>query len=380
MLELILLVYAGIAWLIFKKFKLLPWNITSQVVTFLIPIVGILVLIMFMNVYTPITDDVRIINKVVRINPLVRGRVTKIHIDPNTMIEKGDTLFTIESDTYELAVEQLKLQIIKAEADLVATNYQYASAVNNTKSVKSKLDLAEKRRDQYEELVANEAATRFELEKIETEVYALRAQYKGAQAVQQKIFTDLSVEIDGVQISVAQLQNKLARAEYDLEQCTVYAPANGKVVNLQLREGSIVTPIPAGAVMSFIEEGNQDVLAFFTQNELHKVQPGNEVEITLMTQPGKVYKGEVESIIWATGEGQLTTSGGQLPNTAPRSMNGHPLPPSKYAVRLKMDDTFEMGSRGMGTIYASTAEPFYIIRKVMVRISAKVNYIIPKLH
>ena len=42
---LLLLIYSFFAWLVFFKFKLLPWNITSQVITVTIPIIGITILI-----------------------------------------------------------------------------------------------------------------------------------------------------------------------------------------------------------------------------------------------------------------------------------------------------------------------------------------------
>ena len=42
---LILGIYAGIVWLIFFKYKLLPWNTVSKVVVFTIPVVGMIPLI-----------------------------------------------------------------------------------------------------------------------------------------------------------------------------------------------------------------------------------------------------------------------------------------------------------------------------------------------
>ena len=48
-MEVILLgIYAFFAWLVFFKFKLLPWNFMSQVVTVTIPIVGLIVLFLFL--------------------------------------------------------------------------------------------------------------------------------------------------------------------------------------------------------------------------------------------------------------------------------------------------------------------------------------------
>ena len=45
--------YAFIVWLIFFKFKLLPWNTTSQVIVVTIPVVGMFTLIMLLNRFAP---------------------------------------------------------------------------------------------------------------------------------------------------------------------------------------------------------------------------------------------------------------------------------------------------------------------------------------
>jgi hypothetical protein len=69
---LLLAIYAGIVWLIFFKFKWLPWNIVSQVIVVTIPIVGLTTLILLLNIVAPSSHDVRVVNYVVPINPPVR--------------------------------------------------------------------------------------------------------------------------------------------------------------------------------------------------------------------------------------------------------------------------------------------------------------------
>ena len=52
----------------------------------------------------------------------------------------------------------------------------------------------------------------------------------------------------------------------------------------------------------------------YSQNELRRVEPGNEAEIALKTYPNRIIKCKVDSIVWATGQGQLPF-GGTLPDT-----------------------------------------------------------------
>src|ERR1700760_2706768 len=105
-MELILLIiYSVIVWLIFFKFKLLPWNTTSQVIVATIPIIALTILILFMNIVAPSSHDVRAMNYVIPIVPRVTGQVTEVPIEPNRPIKKGDVLFKLDPEPFALAVK-----------------------------------------------------------------------------------------------------------------------------------------------------------------------------------------------------------------------------------------------------------------------------------
>ena len=96
-MEIILLgIYSFFVWLIFFKFKLLPWNIVSQVIVITIPIFALTALILLLNIVAPSSHDVRVINYVVPVVPRVTGRVVEVPIEPNRPIKKGDVLFKID--------------------------------------------------------------------------------------------------------------------------------------------------------------------------------------------------------------------------------------------------------------------------------------------
>ena len=63
---LLLGIYSFFVWLIFIKFKWLPWNTASQVTVVIIPVVALTVLVLTLNVVAPSTADVRVIKYVVR--------------------------------------------------------------------------------------------------------------------------------------------------------------------------------------------------------------------------------------------------------------------------------------------------------------------------
>src|SRR5262245_34999949 len=101
-MEILLLgIYSFFVWLIFFKFKWLPWNTVSQVIVITIPVIGITALILILNIVAPSSADVRVINYVVSINPRVNGLVTEVPIEPNRPIKKGQVLFKIDPTPFQ---------------------------------------------------------------------------------------------------------------------------------------------------------------------------------------------------------------------------------------------------------------------------------------
>ena len=115
---LILGLYAFFVWLIFFKFKWLPWNTTSMVIVITIPVVALTLMILLLNVFAPSSADVRVIKPVVNVVPQVGGRVLEVPVEPNRLVKKGEVLFKIDPTPYELAVKGLEAQLANAEATL----------------------------------------------------------------------------------------------------------------------------------------------------------------------------------------------------------------------------------------------------------------------
>ena len=177
---------------------------------------------------------------------------------------------------------------------------------------------------------------------------------------------------------MAQVRAQLENARWELEQTTTVSPCDCYVVNLQLRPGAFVAGIPFNAVMSLVEAQGQ-VVALFYQNELHQVEPGNVAEFTLNTDPGRVVRGTVDSIIWAQGQGQLPQSG-TLPMTGVLNQ-----PPGRFAVKFNIEDKdkevfMAAGAAGAAAIYTDRLAAIHIIRMVILRVGAYTNYLILKLH
>ncbi|MFO1311391.1 MAG: HlyD family secretion protein [Burkholderiales bacterium] len=407
-MEVLLLgIYSVFVWLIFIKFRWLPWNIYSQVTVVVIPIVALTALILTLNVVAPSSSDLRVYRYTVPIVSQVRGRVIEVPIEEgNRPVKKGDVLFRIDPTPYQQQVDTLRAQLASAggqqreveeqlkgtEAKILETRGAIAQATARTSEVSAKLALAQKRVAQYKELVATGAGTKFDLEQAEANVAELTGQLEAARSAEaqarasegqalasrSQVQQKLGAKSNGEYAQVAQIRAQLANAEWELDQTTTRSPCDCYVVNLQLRPGGFVAALPVAPVMTLVETTGS-VVALFSQNELHQVAPGNEAEFALQTLPGRVIKAKVDSVIWASGAGQLTASG-NIPMTGVLT-----APAQRFAVKFDVADRdkdlfLAAGAAGSAAIYTDHAEAIHILRKVIVRVGSYLNYLVLKLH
>ena len=393
-MEILLLgIYSFFVWLIFIKLKWLPWNIATQVTVVIIPVVGLTALILALNVFAPSSSDVRVYKYTVPIVSQVRGRVVEVPVEEgNRVVTKGEVLFRIDPTPYELEVKTLEAQLVGTQGsqrELVEQERGAAAKIeesqNRAREISARLELTKKRVLQYRELAATGAGSKFDLERAEADALEQQGQLDAARnaeaqarASQRQIQQKLGATVKGEVSQVAQTRAQLEQARWNLDQTTTRSPCDCYVINLQLRPGGFVAGLPLNPVMTLVEAQGQ-VVAFFHQNELHQVAPGNEAEFTLDTLPGRIIKAKVDSIVWAQGQGQLAPSG-----TVP--MSGFAAqPPGRYAVKFDIaerdrDLFLAAGAAGDAAIYTDHLHAVHIIRKVVLRVGSYLNYLVLKLH
>ncbi|MBD3853450.1 MAG: HlyD family secretion protein [Acidobacteria bacterium] len=377
-------------------------------------------ILLAMNLFQPYSTNAVISQYVVQITPQVTGQVTAVPVSPNQPIKKGDVLFTIYQAPFQAAVDGLRAALVQSEQDakmlednldsakasVVNAQAALVNAQQQVKSLDAQLDAATAtvaqvtaQRDlaeiEYERVAAAKRqdpgavsdavvdAKRQSLLAFEDALLGAKAAQVNAQVavdavmngkntivVQAEAQLAFDSVIDGENTSVAQVRAQLDQAEINLAFTTVTAPADGFVTNLQLREGSMAQP--GQPVMSFIDISERYLIAPLSQNVVRHVEVGNDVEVALELYPGRILNGTVDSIIWASGEGQGDPSG-SLPDVD--TLRGG----TALAVRVSFPDlpqTLELpvGAGGRAAIYTSKGKPFRIIRKVILRMYTWLNY------
>jgi len=432
MMVIIIGLYAGIIWLLFFKLKLVEPNAKSYTVAAIIGVVIVGAILLAVNVFQPYSTSAVVSQYVVQVAPRVSGMVTRIEARPNVPVKKGDVLFELDPRPFQATVDGLQAALIQAEqnakmleANLATAQANVANAraalVNSQQEVKqfeanldaatanvsqvvAQRDLAQlnydrvaaakeedpgsiadatvdaKRQallgmeDSLAKAIASEAAARAAVDAVldgeNTLVLQAQAQLDSAEAAEAKARLALESVIDGENTAVVQTRAQLRNAELNLSFTTIYASADGFVTNLQLREGFMVGA--QAPVMTLIDSSERYLVAPLGQNVVRHVEEGNDVEVALVLYPGQILEGTVESIIWATGEGQGDPSGA-LP--AVNTVTGG----TALAVRVAFPDLspdleLPVGAGGRAAIYTAKGKPFRIIRKITLRMYSLLNY------
>ena len=212
----------------------------------------------------------------------------------------------------------------------------------------------------------------------QAQVQGIEAQLKFAE-LRLSQFTELqrrdtgrTFDVQERESEVQQLQAQLESAKWSLDRTTVKAPADGYVTNLALRKGARVTG--QSPVMAFIDTSEAIVGAEIPQIDARYIEVGQPVELTFKTFPGEVYPGKVEAVLQAIATGQAQPGGFAV---APSEVVAAP-----FVVRIKLDDPelakrLPAGSTGAAAIFTDRVKASHVIRQVLLRQTAILNYVNP---
>jgi len=332
------------------------WNGIKISVAMLTVAVALLLCVFWRTSRHPRTEDASVRANYIQFAPEVTGRLVTIPVEDNAFVRAGTLLFAIDPRPYQYALDQalsdqqlLEEQItdtqrrIAAEysaveasrASLVGAKTQTLTvsstvqasdaAVNRAKaaleSSAAQRTLAVNNLHRIEPLLAKQYVTPEQVDDARTKAQVAEHNYQEAEAALQEALAmearsrSMKTEAEaGVAISQAKLNEgihavdrldsllaqrparaaKVASAKLDLERCTVVAPFDGYVTNLNISEGEIAKPgVP---LFTLIDARKWYVVANYRESELKYIAPGMHVDLYLMGNQSRRFDGVVESM------------------------------------------------------------------------------------
>ena len=312
MVEVLIIVYSMIMWIVFKVFKV-PVNKWTATTAVLGGVASIGFLLLMMGMYHPFTKEARIYSLTTPVLPTVKGRVIEVNVKTGDRIRKGNTLFRIDPEPFQYAVDQLV-----ADVSLAVSSLEDAT-----------------------ELFEKQFASAKDVERLQAAVDSLNAQ--------------------------------LANARFELSETDVRAESDGFVAQVRLRPGVLALPMPFSPLMTFVHDQDRFLLGGFQQNPLQNIQPDFKAEVIFTALPGKVFAASVVGVSDIMAQGQLLPDGRliKLEGVTPPGrvlvrinveddLSGYVLP---------------TGAKAYIAVYSDTWKPVAIIRQVILRVMSWENYL-----
>jgi multidrug resistance efflux pump len=426
MIAFLAIVYTSIVLALFKMKLVKPKPVPIAIMV----VVGILLLggiVIGWFMCAPMSGRVVTTQYVIQLVPYVKGQVLKVHAQANEPVKKGALLLEINPEPYQFTLSQVQAQLQSAQDNVKQSEAGLESAQANV--VKSKAGLtqaqaadaqakaavagakaAAEKAKALDDLAITEEKIAVDLQKVDvgaiSELRVVKARQNrqaadaslkqaqagvgealaaqdqavagvaGAQAARDQADAAERQATFALQMAKSNVIAVLAQlddAQFNLTQCKMLAPSDGYVVNWQVQDGTMLVSMPMAPAGTFINTTETTIAASFPQNYLMNVEPGDEVELVLNTYPGRLFKGKVDMVIPATGEGQFSPSG-QIPLASKVGSQG------LLAVKIRLtEETPELalGVGGTVAIYTKVGKPVHVISKVALRMKKWLLYVVP---
>ncbi len=193
----------------------------------------------------PWTRDGRVRVEVVDVAAEISGKITELPVVDNQFVHKGDVLFVVDPEDYQLALQQTEATVQSR-----------------------KVDMEQRDEDAQRRLkLGMQAVGTEEMHSATSTATQARAAYEEAVAARNK-------------------------AKLDLSRTSVISPVNGYVTNLHLRLGDYATP--GRTMLSVVDSDSFWIAGYFEETKLPRVHVGDYAHVRLMGV-GPEIKGHVES-------------------------------------------------------------------------------------
>ena len=377
---LVIIVACAIFWLVFFKLKLLRLTPGWTIVFAFFVVHLFLVFLIGLRFITPNSGNATVVQHTIQLIPRLPEPtlVTAVLVEENVPVKKDQPLFQFDRRPYEYKVEQIEAQLAEAQQNVLILKADVEVARQKVTRAKVELDFEQYQKQMFEKLVQEQAVRREQIVQTDARVNSAQATSDEAAAELERARLRYTSDIGGVNTTVANLEAQLRQARYYLDNTTLAAPEDGRIINLQVRPGMVSGIYRIGGIAAFIAEAERYVLATFYQENLKYVRKGQPVEVSFDLYPGQIFAGKVEDIWSGNGAGQYLPSD-EIPKFQPPAPN---VPQGQYAVKIVLDDPdplkFPIGAQGIAAIYTSGEHGAWAaLRKISIRAHSWFNWLYP---
>ena len=305
----------------------------------------------------------------IKVGAEVSGQVTKVYVDFNSPVTKGQVLAEIDPTRLRARAQQARAQVATAEASLA----QAQASVSRTGT---DILIQEREYGRRAQLAERGFVSKSGLDTASSALASARAGTRTAAA-----------QVASARAQIAQANAELSSALLDLSRTTIIAPASGVVINKLVEPGTTVaasfqTP---NLFESAADTTRMQVEASVDEADIGQVRDGQGVRFTVDSYPGETFAATVRQIRKAATETQNVVSylvildvdnkqGKLLPGMTANveiitgvRQNVVRAPTTALRFRPKSGDRPKDKAPATGTsyIFIATADPYKPARRVL---------------
>ena len=243
------------------------------------------------------TDDAQIKQDIVSVSAQVNGPIVQVFVKDGAQVKKGEVLFRIDPQPYQVALEQAQAQYAAAQLQTSQLRTQAAGTGADIVGEQANLAIKKNALARQQALLKQGFTTRADYEDALNEVKTAEQKVADAQARAANAHAALA---PGEQPQIAQAKAAVDKAKLDLERTTVRAPMDGVVENADnLQIGQMA--VQGLGMLSLVHSRTAWVEANFKEKDVGRMVPGQRAEIKVDAYPGEKFKAHIQSIGAGTG-------------------------------------------------------------------------------
>jgi membrane fusion protein (multidrug efflux system) len=243
------------------------------------------------------TDDAQIKQDIVSVSAQVNGPIVQVFVKDGAQVKKGEVLFRIDPQPYQVALEQAQAQYAAAQLQTSQLRTQAAGTGADIVGEQANLAIKKNALARQQALLKQGFTTRADYEDALNEVKTAEQKVADAQARAANAHAALA---PGEQPQIAQARAAVDKAKLDLERTTVRAPMDGVVENADnLQIGQMA--VQGLGMLSLVHSRTAWVEANFKEKDVGRMVPGQRAEIKVDAYPGEKFKAHIQSIGAGTG-------------------------------------------------------------------------------
>jgi membrane fusion protein (multidrug efflux system) len=255
------------------------------------------------------TDDAYVQAAKLMVSTDVSGIVTSVDVHEGQLVKAGDVLFRIDPRQFQIALDNAKANLAQTSLTIESMKQDYQRMLSDIATEQAQVALDQATYDRYATLVRSDSISRANYDQAR---FTLAADTSKVESLKQQAQVQLAKLAGNAEIPVDQHPQYLqARAQVDeaqrqLDHAVVRAPFDGTVTQVDtLQPGTFLVSQTAaltntGAV-GLVSANKVWVDANMKETDLTYVKPGEHVDVTVDTYPGRTWSGTVESISPASG-------------------------------------------------------------------------------